>query len=260
MAELKTSIKDGVATVLFSNLPKMNAMSYDMWQAVPKVFAELDANPAVRIIVCAGDGEKAFISGADISQFEKLRGTVEAQVVYNQAVDAAYTAPMNTTKPVIARIRGICIGGGLGFAAACDLRICSEDSIFRMPAARLGLGYSPAGVRRFMNVLGPANTTDIFMSARKFDAKEALRMGFVSKVVPVADLEKETAAYCKMVAENAPLTVAAAKYAVQQWMKDEKDRDLAKAMKMVEACFASEDHKEGRKAFMEKRTPEFKGR
>src|SRR5688572_9915590 len=149
MAELRTSIKDGIATVLFSNLPKMNAMSYDMWQAVPKVFAELDANPAVRIIVCAGDGEKAFISGADISQFEKLRGTVEAQVIYNQAVDAAYTAPMNTTKPVIARIRGICIGGGLGFAAACDLRICAEVSIFRIPAARLGLGYSAAGVRRF---------------------------------------------------------------------------------------------------------------
>jgi enoyl-CoA hydratase/carnithine racemase len=260
MAELKTSISGGVATVLFSNLPKMNAMSYDMWQAVPKVFALLDADPAVRLIVCAGDGEKAFISGADISQFEKLRGTVEAQIVYNNAVEDAYQAPMNCTKPVVARIRGICIGGGLGFAAACDLRICSEDSIFRMPAARLGLGYSPAGVRRFMNVLGAANTTDIFMSARKFDAKEALRMGFVSKVVPAADLEKEVAAYAKMVSENAPLTVAAAKYAVQQWQKDEKDRDLARAMKMVEACFASEDHKEGRKAFMEKRTPEFKGR
>lgn len=260
MAELKTTFEGGVATVLFSNLPKMNAMTYDMWQAVPKVFAELDANPAVRVIVCAGDGDKAFISGADISQFEKLRGTVEAQIVYNKAVEDAYTAPMNTTKPVIARIRGICIGGGLGFAAACDMRICSEDSIFRMPAARLGLGYSPAGVRRFMNVLGAANTVDIFMSARKFDAKEALRMGFVSKVVPVADLAKETAAYTKMVAENAPLTVAAAKYAVQQWMKDDKDRDLARAMQMVEACFASEDHKEGRKAFMEKRTPEFKGK
>lgn len=260
MAELKTSIQGGVATVLFSNLPKMNAMSYDMWQAVPKVFAELDANPAVRLIVCAGDGDKAFISGADISQFEKLRGTVEAQMVYNKAVEDAYQAPMNCTKPVVARIRGICIGGGLGFAAACDMRICSEDSIFRMPAARLGLGYSPAGVRRFMNVLGAANTTDIFMSARKFDAQEALRMGFVSKVVPAAELEKAVADYCRMVAENAPLTVAAAKYAVQQWLKDEKDRDLAKAMKMVEACFASEDHKEGRKAFMEKRTPEFKGK
>ena len=260
MAELKTSVAGGVATVLFSNLPKMNAMSYDMWQAVPKVFAQLDADPAVRLIVCAGDGDKAFISGADISQFEKLRGTVEAQVVYNQAVDAAYTAPMNCTKPVIARIRGICIGGGLGFAAACDLRICSEDSIFRMPAARLGLGYSPSGVRRFMNVLGAANTTDIFMSARKFDAREALRMGFVSKVTPVSELEKAVADYCRMVGENAPLTVAAAKFAVQQWQKSEPERNLAQAMKMVEACFASEDHKEGRKAFMEKRTPAFHGK
>jgi enoyl-CoA hydratase len=260
MAELKTSIDGAVATVIFSNPPKMNAMSYDMWQAVPKVFAELDANPAVRVIVCAGDGDKAFISGADISQFEKLRGTGEAQAEYNKAVEQAYNAPVNCSKPVVARIKGICIGGGLGFAAACDLRICSEDSIFRMPAARLGLGYSPAGVRRFMNVLGAANTVDIFMSARKFDAKEALRMGFVSKVVPAAALEKEVADYCKMVGENAPLTVAAAKYAVQQWQKDEKDRDIARAMKMVETCFASEDHKEGRKAFMEKRIPEFRGR
>ena len=167
---------------------------------------------------------------------------------------------MNCGKPVVARIRGICIGGGLGFAAACDLRICSEDSIFRMPAARLGLGYSPAGVRRFMNVLGAANTTDIFMSARKFDAKEALRMGFVSKVVKVEELEKAVADYCKMVGENAPLTVAAAKFAVQQWQKSEPERNLTQAMKMVEACFASEDHKEGRKAFMEKRTPAFHGK
>jgi enoyl-CoA hydratase/carnithine racemase len=260
MAELRISVQDGVGTIVFSNPAKVNAMSYDMWQAVPKAFAQLDADPSVRLVVCKGDGEKAFISGADISQFEKLRGTVEAQVVYNQAVDAAYQAPMNCSKPVIASIRGICIGGGLGFAAACDLRICSEDAVFRMPAARLGLGYSPAGVRRFMNVLGPANTVDIFMSARKFGAQEALRMGFVSQVVPAAELEKATAAYCRMVAENAPLTVAAAKYAVQQWMRDEKDRDLARATKLVEACFASEDHKEGRKAFMEKRTPVFKGR
>ena len=260
MAELKTGIEGSVATVLFSNPAKMNAMSYDMWRAVPRVFAELDADPAVRVIVAAGEGEKAFISGADISQFEKLRGTVEAQFEYNKAVEEAYLAPMNCTKPVIARIRGICIGGGLGFAAACDLRFCSEDSVFRMPAARLGLGYSPAGVRRFMNVLGAANTLDLFISARKIDAREALRMGFVSKLVPAAELEQAVAEYCRLVAENAPLTVAAAKYAVQQWQKDEKDRDLARAMKMVEACFASEDHKEGRKAFMEKRTPIFTGR
>jgi len=246
--------------VLFSNPPKMNAMTYDMWRALPTTLAALDADPAVRVIVVAGDGERAFISGADISQFEKLRGTAEAQAEYNTAVEAAYLAPMKSSKPVIARIRGICIGGGLGFAAACDLRICSEDSVFRMPAARLGLGYSPAGVRRFMNVIGLANTVDIFISARKFDAQEALRMGFVSQVVPPGKLETTVAGYCEMVAENAPLTVAAAKFAAQQWLMDPADRDLAAATRMVEHCFRSEDHKEGRSAFMEKRKPEFRGR
>jgi enoyl-CoA hydratase/carnithine racemase len=167
---------------------------------------------------------------------------------------------MHCSKPVIARIRGVCMGGGLGFAAACDLRICSDDAVFRMPAARLGLGYSPVGVRRFMNVIGAANTVDMFVSARKFDAAEALRMGFVSRVVPAAELEKVVAEYCEMIAENAPLTVAAAKYSVQQWLKDPADRDLATARKMVDACFASEDHKEGRTAFMQKRKPVFHGR
>jgi enoyl-CoA hydratase/carnithine racemase len=167
---------------------------------------------------------------------------------------------MRTQKPVIASIRGICIGGGLGLAAACDLRICAEEAVFRMPAARLGLGYSPTGVRRFMNVIGAANTLEIFATAKKFGAAEALRMGFVSRVVPVAGLEAAVAETCKLIGENAPLTVAAAKFAVQQGLKDPEERDMAKAMKMVEACFASEDHKEGRKAFMEKRTPQFHGR
>jgi enoyl-CoA hydratase/carnithine racemase len=260
MAELITKRDGAVATLLFSNPKKLNAMTYDMWRAVPARMAELDADPTVRVIVVAGDGERAFISGADISQFESLRGTADAQAEYNKAVEAGYSAPLQCSKPVVARIRGICMGGGLGFAAACDLRICSEDSTFRMPAARLGLGYSPTGVRRFMNVLGAANTVDIFVSARKFDAADALRMGFVSRVVPAAQLEKTVAEYCDMVAENAPLTVKAAKFAVQQWMKDERDRDLATARRMVEACFASDDHKEGRRAFMEKRTPRFHGK
>ena len=260
MAELITRRDGAVATVLFSNPAKMNAVTYDMWSAVPATLAALEADASVRVIVIAGDGDKAFISGADISQFEKLRGTAEAQAEYNKAVEKAYLAPMGCCKPVIARIRGICIGGGLGFAAACDLRICADDAVFRMPAARLGLGYSPTGVRRFMNVIGAANTSDIFFTARKFDAQEALRMGFVSRVVPAAQLERAVAETCEMIAENAPLTVAAAKFAVQQGLKDAAERDMARAVKMVEACFASEDHKEGRKAFMEKRKPVFNGR
>jgi enoyl-CoA hydratase/carnithine racemase len=211
-------------------------------------------------VVIAGEGDKAFISGADISQFEKLRGTAQAQAEYSKAVEKAYLAPMNCSKPVIARIRGICIGGGLGFAAACDLRICADDAVFRMPAARLGLGYSPTGVRRFMNVIGAANTCDLFFTARKFDAQEALRMGFVSRVVPAAQLEQAVAQTCELIAENAPLTVAAAKFAVQQALKDPAERDMAKAVHMVESCFASTDHKEGRQAFVEKRKPSFTGR
>jgi len=260
MAELITQRAGAVATVLFSNPEKMNAVTFDMWSAVPATLAALDADPAVRVVVIAGDGDKAFISGADISQFEKLRGTAEAQAEYNKAVEKAYLAPMNCSKPVIARIRGICIGGGLGFAAACDLRICADDTIFRMPAARLGLGYSPTGVRRFMNVIGAANTAEIFFTARKFDAQEALHMGFVSRVVPAAQLERAVAETCKLIAENAPLTVAAAKFAVQQALRDPAERDMAKAVRMVENCFASADHKEGRKAFMEKRKPSFGGR
>jgi enoyl-CoA hydratase/carnithine racemase len=260
MAELITRVEGAVATVLFSNPPKLNAMTYDMWRAVPKALAALDADRAVRVIVLAGEGDRAFVSGADISQFEKLRGTAEAQAEYNKAVEEGYAAPMSCSKPVIARIRGVCIGGGLGLAAACDLRICSEDAVFRMPAARLGLGYSPGGVRRFMNVLGAAGTMDIFVSARKFDAADALRMGFVSRVVPAAELDKAVADYCAMVAENAPLTVAAAKFSVQQWLKDEPERELDKAKRMVDACFASADHKEGRTAFMQKRKPVFRGR
>jgi len=260
MPEIITRIDGAVGTVVFSNPAKLNAMSMDMWSRLPVAVAQFDANPAVRVIVLKGEGEKAFISGADISQFERLRGTAAAQAEYNQAVENAYTAPMRARKPVIASIRGICIGGGLGLAASCDLRICAEDAVFRMPAARLGLGYSPAGVRRFMNVIGAANTLEIFTTAKKFGAAEALRMGFVSRVVPVAELEKATAETCRMIAENAPLTVAAAKFAVQQALKDPQDRDMKQAVQLVETCFASEDHKEGRKAFMEKRSPQFHGR
>lgn len=259
MAELIIRRDGPVATILFSNPAKMNAMTYDMWRSVPQAMAELDRDPSVRVIVVAGDGDKAFISGADISQFETLRGTAEAQADYNQAVEQAYLAPMQCAKPVIARIRGVCMGGGLGFAASCDLRFAADDAVFRMPAARLGLGYGYAGMRRFMNVLGSVNTLDIFISARKFDAAEALRMGLLSRVIPVADLEQETAAYCTMIAENAPLTIASVKFAVQQWMKDPDQRDAAAAGRMVDRCFASDDYKEGRKAFMEKRKPNFKG-
>ena len=260
MAELITRRENAVGWVIFSNPTKFNAVSHDMWTALPKAIAAFDADPEVRLIVITGDGDKAFISGADISQFEKARGSAEAQAIYNQAVVSAYEAPVLCSKPVLAKIRGICMGGGLGLAAACDVRIASADAVFRMPAGRLGLGYNYTGIRRFVQILGAANTADIFFSARKFDAADALGMGFVNRVVPVADFDREFAAYAEMLAENAPLTLAAAKFAIRQTGMDPEARDLDRAARMIETCFDSDDYREGRRAFMEKRKPNFRGK
>lgn len=245
---------------MFSNPPRFNAMTYDMWKALPEALTAFGADPAVRVIVLAGDGEKAFVSGADISQFEEQRASEQARTEYNRSVEAAYVAPILCAKPVVAKIRGICMGGGLGLAAACDLRFASDDAMFRMPAARLGIGYSFTGMRRFVQVLGAANTADIFFSARKFDARDALAMGLVSRVVPAADLDREVGDYCALIAENAPLSLIAAKSAIREVLTDPATRDLGALQKLIDACFASEDYREGRTAFMEKRKAEFKGR
>ena len=259
MSELIVRREGAVGWILFSNPAKFNAMSYDMWVALPRQLAEFEADKSIRAIVLAGDGEKAFVSGADISQFEKQRSSADAQAIYNRSVDDAYHAPIRCTKPVIAAIRGVCMGGGLGLASSCDVRIAADDARFRMPAARMGLGYGFTGVKRFVSLIGAENTSDIFFSARIFDAAEAHRMGFVSRVVPAADLHKQAQAYAEGVTENAPLTVSAAKRAIVESLKDAGDRDLETLNEAIAACFASGDFKEGRTAFMEKRKPQFKG-
>ena len=200
MAELLKRREGAVGWIIFSNPARYNAMTFDMWRALPEALAAFDADPAVRVVVLAGDGDKAFVSGADISQFEQTRASEDARTEYNRVVEAAYLAPVLAAKPVVAKIRGICMGGGLGLAAACDVRVAADDAVFRMPAARLGLGYSFGGMRRFVQVLGAANTADIFFSARKFDAKDALRMGFVGRVVAAAELDREVGTYCALMA------------------------------------------------------------
>jgi enoyl-CoA hydratase/carnithine racemase len=260
MAELMIRREGAVGWIVFSNTARHNALTFDMWRALPPALAEFSADPQVRAVVLAGDGDKAFVSGADISQFESTRGTDEGELEYKRAVEEAFLAPVQCAKPVIAKIRGICMGGGLGLAAACDIRMAADDAIFRMPAARLGIGYGFAGMQRFVQIIGPLWTSDIFFSARKFDAQDALRMGFLRSVFSVADLDREVGAYCATIAENAPLSLMAAKAAIREVLNEPNARDMHALEKLIDACAPSEDHREGRDAFMQKRTPNFQGR
>jgi enoyl-CoA hydratase len=260
MAGVEMRKEGPVGTIVLSNPDKFNAMTSDMWRALPETLARLDADPEVRVIVLTGDGDKAFVSGADISQFGEQRTDPAALATYNAAVDAAYLAPVKTGKPTLAKIRGICMGGGLGIAAACDIRICADDARFRMPAGRLSLGYSQAGVKRFAALIGVQNTYDIFYSARIFDAQDALRMGFVTRVVPAAELNAAVADMAAAMAENAPLTAKAVKLAMNAWLDNPADQDSPTVRQAVETCNLSEDYREGVRAFAEKRKPGFTGR
>jgi enoyl-CoA hydratase len=252
--------KDGaIGWMIFNNPARRNAVSLDMWEAMPVILEEFEKDPAIRVIVLTGAGDRAFVSGADISEFEQRRSTAETTRHYDAVADRANNALHRASKPTVAMIRGWCVGGGVAVAIACDVRIAAEDARFGIPAARLGLGYKMAGVRRLMDLVGPAVTKDIFFTARHYAAADALRIGLVNEVVPTAELDTYVRRYVQSIADNAPLTIAALKRTVAELLVDPDRRDTEAIAAMIEACFASEDYREGRTAFMEKRPPRFRG-
>ena len=259
-AEKMLSRKEGsVGYVTFNNPERHNAVSLDMWKMAGEMLDDFRSDDNIKVVVVTGAGGKAFVSGADISRFEKERSSEDAVKHYNEVVDKSYRAFHEFPKPVIAMIRGYCIGGGMGLATCCDLRIATEGSKFAVPAAKLGLGYAYPGLKRLVDVVGPSFAMEIFYTARQFTAAEALEMGLVNRVLPDGELESYVKNYADTISGNAPLTIRAVKAVVSEMMKDESKRDLKRAQDAVDACFKSRDYEEGRKAFMEKRKPVFTG-
>jgi enoyl-CoA hydratase len=252
--------RDGVGWITINNPERRNAVSLEMLEAMGAAFTSFAGDGDVRCVVIRGAGDKAFASGADISQFEKNRATVEAADAYAQISKGVRQQMLAFEKPLIAMVRGYCMGGGLGLAMTADIRIAADDAVFAIPAARLSIAYDVINVTNLVHLVGPSRAKEILLTAKRYDAQAALAMGLVNQVVPVAELEAAVGDVTSRLVENAPLSMRASKLTVDQVVKDAGERDMALLEAASRACFASEDYREGRTAFMEKRKPRFRGR
>lgn len=258
-ASIETQIDDSILWVTFKNPNRMNALNTSMWAAIPQIFAQAEGDDAVRVVVLKGAGKRAFSAGADISEFGEAR-TGDAARAYDELNHAAFGAVMECAKPTIAMIQGFCMGGGFELALCCDLRVASEDAVFSIPAAKLGIGYNPRWVRPLLSVMSASQAKEILFTGRKISAQEADHKGLLTKLCARDDLEKETRALADMICKNAPLSVYAAKRCIDEFMRAPENPDMARLDELVEACFDSEDYTEGRTAFVEKRKPQFRGK
>jgi len=253
-------ITDGVGVVTFNNPEKRNAMSLDMWEGLGQALVELRDDPDVRVVIMVGAGDKAFVSGADISQFEKTRHNAEASEEYSRKSAAQRALLADYPKPTIACIRGFCLGGGMQVAMLADIRIASDTSQFGIPAAKLGIAYGYDGLKHLVSLVGPSWARLLMYTGMRIDSAEAVRIGLVDRVVADTELWDATTEIARNISGNAPLAIQAAKITIAQVLKDPDKRDMEAIRNIGTACMDSEDFREGRQAFMEKRKPQFKGR
>jgi enoyl-CoA hydratase/carnithine racemase len=252
--------RDGVGVVTFNQPSKHNAISVDMWGGLGEILDEFAADDTLRVVVLTGAGGRAFVSGADISQFEKQRNNADAQRAYDEQTSKGREKLTRFPKPTIAMIRGYCLGGGLAIAMQTDLRLATPESQFGIPAAKLGIAYGFEGLRNLVSLVGPANARMIMYTGERFGADEALRIGLINRVVASDELENHVFDLAQTIANNAPLSVAASRLTIGQLLLDPQERDFDAVHRASVAAFDSEDYREGRAAFLEKRKPQFKGR
>lgn len=259
LAGLRSDLRDGVLHIAIDNQARLNAFTAAMWNELPMLIRAAEANDSVRVIVLKGAGEKAFSAGADISEFESNRTAASASA-YDHSNNVAFETLAKSSKPTIAMVNGFCLGGGLEVALCCDLRVASSVSQFSVPAAKLGIGYNPRWMRPMLGVVSAARAKELLFTGRRFSASEAAGMGLVNQVVQPHELEAKTTALAAEIAGNAPLSILAAKRCVDAIAENPGISDLAHLDALVDACFASADYVEGRRAFMEKRKPTFRGK
>lgn len=249
---------DGATGWLVLNRPeRRNALNAAMWAAIPPLMAALAAEPSVRVIILRGAGEDAFAAGADISEFGAARNDAEAAAHYERINGEAFAAIRACSKPVIAMIRGFCIGGGLALALACDMRVSDRSGLFALPPARLGLAYPLDGLRDLVAAVGAARAKEMIFTARRFTAAEAMALGLINRLTE--DAEAEVRALAAEIGEGAPLTLAHAKRAIDLVSDRPGHGDEAEIARLAARCFDSRDYAEGRAAFAEKRKPRFTG-
>jgi enoyl-CoA hydratase len=254
------SVAEGVGVITFNNPEKRNAMSLDMWEGLGHALVELRDDADVRVVIMVGAGDKAFVSGADISQFEKTRHNAEASEEYSRRSAAQRALLADYPKPTIACIQGFCLGGGMQVAMLADIRIAAENSQFGIPAAKLGIAYGYDGLKHLVSLVGPSWARLLMYTGMRIGSAEAMRIGLVDRVVPDAELWDATSEIARTISANAPLAIQAAKITIAQVLKDPDKRDMNAIKQIGIACMDSEDFREGRQAFMEKRKPRFRGR
>jgi enoyl-CoA hydratase/carnithine racemase len=253
-------VTERVGIITFNNPEKRNAMSLDMWEGLGHALTELRENPEVRVVIMVGAGDKAFVSGADISQFEKTRHNAEASEEYSRRSAAQRALLATYPKPTIACIRGFCLGGGMQVAMLADIRIAAQNSQFGIPAAKLGIAYGYDGLRHLVSLVGPSWARLLMYTGMRIESAEALRIGLVDRVLPDSELWGATMEIARTISDNAPLAIEAAKITIAEVLKDSEQRDMEAIKRIGTACMDSEDFREGRRAFMEKRKPQFKGK